>query len=254
MAFAATLGWDALCRNIDLFSTPGGRSKGVDVLLAFDDPQLGERHGIVGEAKIRHPLTGSAVRAEAAMLAKKPAALSPVIHKLTIANELTATRIGLLVYDAQPYSSQKLSEALSALQRAGLTRAEWPREVLVMAPDHPRRLCRRRRARRAGDFYWPPFDQQAGCWGRCAPPQQLAAGMIAYRSADGTVTLWLRDPLDHDEDFAALTTIAWEWRINVDRIICSSLGPDRWRTVADRWRADATRANKRDTGNVPDGC
>lgn len=42
VAFAATLGWEALCRNIDLFSSTGGQSKGVDVLLALDDPQLEE--------------------------------------------------------------------------------------------------------------------------------------------------------------------------------------------------------------------
>ena len=30
-------------------------AKGVDVLVAYDDPQMGLRLGLVGEAKIRHP-------------------------------------------------------------------------------------------------------------------------------------------------------------------------------------------------------
>lgn len=252
VAFAAALGWETRCRNIDLYSRDGGQSKGVDVLLAFDDAQLGERHGMIGEAKIRHPLKGASARAEVATLAKKVATLGPVVHKLSIANDLTATRTGLLVYDADPYDPQQLSEALSALQLEGLTRAHWPREVLVLAPDTLVGFADTAARAEPSEFYWPPFDQQAGCWGHSAPPQQLAAGMLAYRSADGTVTFWLRDRLDHDDDFAALTTIAWEWRINVDRIVCSSVDADRWRTVADRWRADATRANKRDAGKVPD--
>lgn len=192
------------------------------------------------------------MRAEASTLARKLAALGPVIHKLTIANDLTATRTGLLVYDAQPFSPQKLSEALSALQVVGLTRAQWPREVLVIAPDTLVGFADAVARAQPIEYYWPPFDQRAGCWSRCAPPQQLAAGMLAYRSAEGAVTLWLRDPLDHDEDFAALTTIAWDWRINVDRIICSSVDGDRWRTMTDRWRNDAARANKREPGKVPE--
>src|SRR5215216_5837661 len=83
LAFAKALGWEARCRNIDLFAATGGQSKGVDVLLACDDPQLGERQGIIGEAKIRHPLTGK-VRDDVARLAKKIADLSGTIPKLSI--------------------------------------------------------------------------------------------------------------------------------------------------------------------------
>ncbi len=252
VAFAATLGWEACCRNIDLFNTTGDQSKGVDVLLAFDDPQLGERHGIIGEAKIRHPLKGSAIRAEVGVLAKKLATLGPVVHKLTIGNDIVSTRVGLLVYDAAPFSAASVSEGLSALQQQGLSRAQWPREVLVLGPDTLVGFSDVVGRAQPDQYYWPPFEQQTGRWSRCAPPQQIAAGMLAYRSRDGTITLWLRDPLDHDDDFDALTMIAWEWRINVDRIVCSSVDRDRWRTVGDRWRADADRASKRDVGKVPD--
>ncbi|MEN3281463.1 MAG: hypothetical protein V7607_2603 [Solirubrobacteraceae bacterium] len=253
VAFAATLGWDARCRNVDLFNTTGDQSKGVDVLLAFDDPQLGERHGIIGEAKIRHPLTGSATRSEVAVLAKKLAILGPVVHKLSIANDIVSTRIGLLVYDAAPFSPASMSEALSALQEEGLSRAQWPREVFVLGPDTLVGFGDVVGRAEPEQYFWPPFDQRPGRWSRCAPPQQVAAGMLAYRSSDGTVTLWLRDPLDHDEDFRALPMVAWEWRINVDRIVCSSVDRDRWRTIADRWRLDAERAAKREAGKVPDG-
>ena len=102
------------------------------------------------------------------------------------------------------------------------------------------------------EYYWPPFEQQEGRWGKAAPPQQIAVGMLAYRSADGTVSLWLRDQLEHDDDFAAIPMVAWEWRINIDRIVCSSVDRDQWRTCADRWVAEAKQARLRDVGQVPD--
>lgn len=135
IAFAKTLGWEARCRNNDLFNATGDQSKGVDVLLAYDDPQLGERQGIVGEAKIRHPLKGSGVRSDVGVLAKKVATVGPVIHKLTVGNDIVATRTGVLAYDASPFDPDAFSEALSALQQQGLSRAHWPREVLVLGPD-----------------------------------------------------------------------------------------------------------------------
>lgn len=75
--------------------------------------------------------------------------------------------------------------------------------------------------------------------------------MLAYRSADGTTTLWLRGALAHDDDLSALPMIAWEWRLNVDRIVCSAVDRDRWRALADRWRAEAKRVEKREVGRVP---
>jgi hypothetical protein len=251
VAFFTTLGWEARCRNIDLFTTTGDQSKGVDVLLALDDPQLGERHGVIGEAKIRHPLKGAGMRNEIATLAKKLATLGPVIPKLSLSNDVVATRTAVLVYDANPFLPTSVSEALSAIQQTGLTRAQWPREVLVFTPDTLVGFSDVVRHAEPKEYYWPPFDQRAGAWGSSAPPQQVAAGMLAYRSINDTVVLWLRDPLDHDDDFAALTTIVWDWRINVDRIVCSSVNQDRWRTIADRWRKDAERSSKRDVGRVP---
>jgi hypothetical protein len=253
VAFAATLGWDARFRNIDLYAATGGQSKGVDVLLAFDDPQLGERHGIIGEAKIRHPLKGAGIRNEVATLGKKVAELGSTVHKLTNAEDILLTRLGLLAYDASPYNSKTLSEGLSALDLKGLTRAEWPREVFVIGPDSLIGLADALGADEPVQYFWPPFDQQPGCWGKCAPPQQVTAGMLACRAPDGTVTLWLRDSLEHDDDFGAVPMIAWEWRINVDRVVCTSVDPDRWRVMRSRWEAEARHASNRDIGHVPDG-
>jgi hypothetical protein len=253
VAFAAGLGWQSRYRNIDLYVREGGQSKGVDVLLACDDPQLGERHGFIGEAKIRHPLTGS-VRTDVARLAAKVALLGGTIPQLSNANDLMTTRVGILVYDAKPFSASRLSEALAGLEPVGLTRAADPREVLVLAPDT---LIGLSDAFGAGalpaEFYWPPYDDRPGAWGASAPAHQVAVGLLAWRGIDGTITLWLRDPPDHDDDFPEFASIAWEWRINVDRVVCSSLSRDRWRTVADRWRVSAKQSKDRDTGHLPDG-
>lgn len=251
VGFAAALGWEALCRNIDLYHTTGAQSAGVDVLLAFDDPQLGRREGIIGEAKIRHPLRPSAAREEIALLARKLDRLGPVIARLDLAEDLVVTRTGLLVYDAAPYDPARHSDGLSAIQQDGLSRAHWPREVLTLAPDTLVGLADCLGAESDIQFFWPPFDQRPGEWSSCAPPYQVAAGMLAFRSR-GTVTLWLRDALDHDEDFLALSTIAWEWRMNIDRIFCSSVTRDRYMTVVDRWRKQAKQAARREVGKLPD--
>jgi hypothetical protein len=249
--FAASLGWEARCRNVDLYHTTGEQSAGVDVLLALDDPQLGLREGILGEAKIRHPLRPGTAREEVVLLARKLGKLGPIVGKLDIAEDLVVTRTGLLVYDAAPYDSARHSEGLSAIQQDGLSRAHWPREVLVLAPDTLVGLADCLGAKASTQFFWPPFDQRSGEWASCAPPHQIAAGMLAF-GCGGTVTLWLRDELSHDEDFTALSTIAWEWRINVDRIVCSSVKPDRYMAVVDRWRKQAEQAARREVGKLPD--
>ncbi len=251
VAFAAALGWDARCRNIDLYNSTGEQSSGVDVLLAFDDPQLGCREGMIGEAKIRHPLRPGNARSEVSLLARKLAKLGPVVPKLSLAEDLITTRTGLLVYDAAPFDPIQHSEGLSAIQQDGLSRSLWPREVLVLGPDTLIGLADCLAEKPSPRYFWPPFEQRAGTWASCAPPHQVAAGVLAFR-VGRTTTLWLRDDLDHDEDFMELTTIAWEWRINIDRIVCSAVKRDRYLAVVDRWRTQAKQSRNRDTGRVPE--
>jgi hypothetical protein len=251
VAWMTTLGWEARCRNVDLFNETGSQSKGVDALVAYDDPQLGERLGLIGEAKIRHPLRADRTQNEVATLAKKLATLAPVISKLSVGEDIHATRTGLLIYDASPFNPETLSEALSSVQPVGTTRAEWPREVWVLGPDTLIGMADAFDRAPPAKFYWPPFDRTGGKWSRVAPPHQVGAGVLAWRSADRKVTLWLRDPLPHDEDFPAIRSIAWEWRLNLDRIICSSVTRDSWRAQRTRWEAEVRKADNRDLGHVP---
>jgi hypothetical protein len=252
VAMAGELGWEARCRNIDLFDGTGGQSSGVDVLLAFDDPQLGERQGIIGEAKIRHPLKPAGVREDVSVLARKLATLGQIVSRLEVGKDIVSTRTGLLVYDATPYDPAILAKALSELEQRGLSRAQWPRAVLAIGSDTLIGLADCVTSSKAAHFFWPPFMRQPGVWSNCAPPAQIAAGMLAYRSTDGTTTLWLRDPLSHEDDFGALTTIAWEWRLNIDRIVCSSVDRDHYRAVGEHWRALARRTRDREVCRVPD--
>jgi hypothetical protein len=97
VAWMTALGWKARCRNIDLYANDGEQSKGLDVLAVYDDPQLGHRLGLVTEAKIRHPLRADKTQKEVAALARKLATLVPVIPKLSIGEDIHATRTGLLV-------------------------------------------------------------------------------------------------------------------------------------------------------------
>lgn len=251
VAFAGELGWRARCRNVDLYARRGDQSRGVDVLLACDDPQTGERQGLIGEAKIRHPLTGG-VREDVARLSAKVAALGGTIPQLRHCNDLLATRTGMLVYDAKPFDPNKLAEALAAIEPEGLTRAALPREVVVLAPNTLVGLADAFQLHPPHEFFWPPFDMTAGEWSPCAPPHQVGVGLLAWRDPAHSVSLWVRDPIVHDDDADELSTIVWDWRIDVDRIICSSLSRDKWRTLADRWRVTAGHSINRSTGHLPD--
>lgn len=254
VAWMGELGWDVRCRNIDLFARDGAESKGVDVLAAFDDPQLGQRCGLIGEAKIRHPLRADKTQKEVAALAKKLADLSKTIAKLDIAQDITTTRSGLVLYDAQPYDAEAalLGQAVSTMQLVGTTRSEWPREVWAVGPDTLVGMADAFARCAPAEFYWPPFGRSGGEWCSSAPPFQVAVGMVAWRDADGRVCLWLRDPLAHDEDFSYLWSLMWEWQINVDRVVCSSVSRDRWRTQRARWELDAKKARSRGVGLLPD--
>jgi len=252
VSWMTELGWEVLCRNIDLFAQNGHQSKGVDVLGAFDDPQLGNRYGLVGEAKIRHPLRADKTQKEVAALSHKLGALVPVIPKLSIGEDIHATRTGLLVYDAQPFNPAKLSEALSTMQPVGTTRSEWPREVWALGPNTLIGMADAFSRFEPTKFYWPPFERQGGKWSSVAPPQQVGAGVLAWKSRRGKVCLWLRDPLPHDEDFPAISALAWEWQIDIDRIICSSVSRDHWRTQTKRWEAETKKAKNRGIGRLPD--
>ncbi len=249
VAFAATLGWNARCRNIDLFASTGGQSSGVDVLLAFEDPQLGRHYGVIGEAKIRHPLTPAKAREDIAVLSRKLVKLAPSVQK--IAQDLVVTNTGLLVYDATPFDPAKHAHGLAAIHQDGLSRGLRPRHVLVLGPDTLVGLADALEPKPTAEFYWPPFEQREGRWSRSAPPMQVAVGMLAFRTGP-TTTLWLRDDLEHDEDFMALMEVAWEWRINIDKVICSAVKRDRYMAIVDRWREQAKRSHNREVGRLPD--
>jgi hypothetical protein len=251
VAWMAALGWDARCRNIDLYANEGDQSKGVDVLAAYDDPQLGHRLGLVTEAKIRHPLRADKTQKELAAVARKLATLAPVIPKLSAAEDIHATRTALLVYDASPYEPAKLADALSTVQPVGTTRGEWPREVWTIGPDTLVGMADAFSRAEPAAFYWPPFERTAGAWTAIAPPHQVGAGVLAWRTSLGKVSLWLRDPLPHDEDFPAISDLVWDWQIDVDRIICSSVTRDHWRTQTSRWASEVKKAANRGIGLLP---
>lgn len=246
------LGWSERCRNIDLFHEEGEQSKGVDILGAFDDPQLGERHGLIVEAKIRRQLQASKTHSELSTLASKVAKLGPVVSRIETCQDIHVTRTGILVYDTKPFDPAKLRTILSGFHPAGTTRSEWPREVMVIGPDSLIGLADAFNLAAPHKFFWPPFQRSAGEWNAAAPPRQVTAGVLAWKSRNGKVSLWLRDDLRHDDDFLWISELVWEWRIDVDRIICSSLSREHWATQRARWESVARKAANRDTGRVPD--
>ncbi|WP_210492473.1 hypothetical protein [Patulibacter sp. SYSU D01012] len=246
-----SLGWDPLCRNVDMYARTNEQSKGVDLLAAFDDPQLGHRQGLIAEAKIRHPLQGSKVRTEVAILAQKVAQLASQVPRLDVGEDVHVTQLGLIVYDAHPFDPEKLATALSVMQPKGMTRAEWPKTVLVVGPDTLIGLADAFSKAEPKRFFWPPYDRTPGKWAHAAPPWQVTAGVLAWRTHDRKRVLWLRDPLPHDDDLPSVCAIAHDWQINFDRIICSSLSRDRWATQRTRWESEAKKAKRRQVGNVP---
>jgi hypothetical protein len=262
-AMAATLGWRPVCHNVDVFIKNDGSnpSRGIDALWSLENPQTGQKDGILGEAKVHKNQAGlSALQEELQTLHDKMTRFSD--RQSFAANEyirkhVDAIRWGLLAHRTAPWDPVKASDALRSVALQALHRIANVTTIVFAGPDVLESLADCVLLRPGGgdpltpeSFYWPAYEDADAVWANCCPPHQLGEGMLAYKTADDRTVLWFRDTLTV-ADMSHIKDIAFEWRLDVNVVVFSGLSRTAWGLLPDAWRNTADSANTRRTGTLP---
>lgn len=260
VAMGRDLGWHPVFRNIDFYleSKGQGPARGIDVLWAVRNARDGKQYGWVQEAK-RHDGMGrysvEAVRQEVQTLAGKVSRLQS-LERFRKHREISRRRLelvgGILTHKTPGFQPETMAARLQNLQLVGKQGGIRPVRVLFYGPDTLNSLAEGfDRHGKPASFYWPPSLAANGAWGDACPPEQLAAGMLAWRSGDGKTVLWLRQDLHHD-DLDALAEIAFHWDIDPDHVLFSYLTPEQMRLIGQSWQELAQETGDRKVGRLPD--
>lgn len=248
------LGWRLCCRNVDIFVEHNGQSqsKGVDILWAIANPITGEDDGLIHEAKVHGEQRPGNIAAEATTLHGKIDRInkSP-LRSLPQTRTIRTVRSGLLSHRTNDYVPSKSATALGECGARPGSRGIKPRWIGFTGPDRLNALADAvLLTGKAESFYWPSNGRRPGTWSPCAPPRQVAHGMLVYR-VDNEVVLWTADTLTH-LDAEAYAQMAWHHDLSFDRVICSFLSPDDWAIERDGWRHVAEQYRGRRHGRLPD--
>jgi hypothetical protein len=263
-AMARTLGWTTVCHNVDVFIKNDGSnpSRGIDALWSLENPQTGQKDGILAEAKVHRkqsPL--STLQEEFQILHDKMTDFSnrqAFSSNEYIRKHVDAIRWGLLAHRTSPWDPARASDALRSVELQALHRIAHVTTIVFAGPDVLESLADCVLLRPGGGdpltpalFYWPAYEEADAVWANCCPPQQLGEGMLAYKTADDRTVLWLRDTLTV-ADMSHLKDIAFEWRLGVSVIVFSELSRSAWGLLPDAWRNTAESTKTRRTGTLPD--
>jgi hypothetical protein len=262
-AMGRDLGWDLVFRNIDfqLARTHAqAATRGVDVLWSVADPRDGKNYGWLEEAK-RHDGMGrysqQSVHEEVHTLASKVTRAANLQafreHRETKSRRLQLIG-GMLAHRTPAFDPATMATRLQDLQLAGKQGGVSPVRVVFYGPDTLNALAEALdRHGKPQSFCWPPTLKASAAWGPACPPEQLALGMLAWKTAEGQTVLWLRQDLQH-QDLDAIAEVAYAWGIDPDHVLFSELTQEQWRLVADGWRELARVTRGRPTGRLPDAA
>jgi hypothetical protein len=249
-----SLGWKPVCRNIDLYVDKRVESRGVDVLWAITNPRDDTVEGWIGEAKRKRNETtfrASKLKSEVLELRKKIAKFDratfyghPSIQRAGISRLVG----GVVAISGSGLDDEKIYGALEEMEFSHNEEGLRPTKVVLLAPSTLNGLADAiRRVRTMPDsmpaqFYWPATAERLeGIWASACPPQQLAAGLVAF-DQDGRIVLWVRDGLTHHE-VEAYVEIARGWRLGFDIVAFTDLTQENLRTVQDGWKHAAEQLN-----------
>lgn len=255
VAMADTLNWDVVCRNVDVYMKDDQESRGVDVLLSIWNPRADEPHGWVSEAKCHETQAPSKIQEELQALHKKVSGLGnseKFKNHTAIKPKVKHLVGGILAHRSESYNPARTQSALLDLELRPKTRGIAPPRYAFFGADTLEALadCFAHRGK-PKEFFWPQTEQHNGIWHKCCPPEQIAAGMLAYRSTSAKTVFWLRDGLDHN-DIPAIAAICHAWGIDPDYVVCSELDADHWHSVKSAWEQQAVETGQRSHGRLPD--
>ena len=256
---ADTLGWKVVASSVDTWLPPTRRSQGLDGLWATANPRTGRGDGWVIEAK-RH---GDPARLTAKLLGEEIQTLRDKIVKLRdqprrfledpqIARHIQDLPGGLLFHHCRGFPRAKVRSLLADASLRGRSQGPRPVRVLMIGADDLNALgVAVGRYGAPSEFWWPTSSHADAAWSPVCPPEQLAAGLLFYRTeAHGTVLL-LRDELER-RDVEAICDLAWRFGQDIDVVACAALRPERARLLSHAWDDARRVAAQRDRGRLPD--
>lgn len=251
-----TLGWELVCRNVDMFvKQKPGSSRGIDVLWSVLNPQLDRKEGWITEGKCHQTPAPSKLESEIQTLHDKVARLGNLESFRThpeIQRHIESLVGGMVAHRSNGFDREAAAQALLGLELRNKRRGLQPVEILFYGPDSLEALADAfLRFGEPVEFFWPPTSSGSSEWSSNCPPRQLAAGLLAYRTTKGEVALWWRDGLVH-HDLAAVAAIARAWGIDIDLFICSFLTREHLRVVRDAWNREVAHSQDHKTGRLPD--
>lgn len=246
-----TLGWKVLDCNVDVWLSDDQKdAAGVDLIIAYRDPQHSHQNdGWLLEGK-RHDgpgrYTSKQIGDEVQRLRKKVASLDG--KKRFTEHERVRPHVdrlvgGVLAHYSADYDAAKARNALEGMTLSGHSFGVDPLRIAYLGPDTLNGLAEAFDL--TGDpneFLWPVSMNAEQKWSPVCPPDQLAAGLLAWRTGTQTV-MWLRDTLEH-ADIPALERIARVWGISFDLVVVTELTQEKLARLRATWEEVASDSQK----------
>jgi hypothetical protein len=252
-AFASTLGWNVVYRNQDVYLDEESRkSRGLDILLAISSPRSELNEGWLMDGKLHADSDAyvPSTRDEIEALREKTRKIRATAHRHgeEMKEQVDQMAGGMLVHGTTKYDPEKARRWLAGYSfQHGTERAIDALRVLFLGTDTLNGLGAAFARRGLGiprEFFWPPTGTYDAVWHRSCPPEQLAAGLIAYKNADDERILWLRGTME-EADVGALPELAAKWNLTFSAIVYTDLTEQEWRGgLSDLWTA-RTRSGAR---------
>lgn len=150
---------------------------------------------------------------------------------------------GIIALSSDGFDEERNYAALEDIELSHNEEGAQPTQVLFLGPSTLNGLADAiRQIDKPASFYWPPTTKYDGSWARQCPPQQLAAGLLAFKTEHKKKVLWARDTLMHNE-VEAYVEIARAWGISFDVVAFTALAPEGWRITQDGWTHAVERLN-----------
>lgn len=255
-----TFGWRVVCRNVDVVIKNGEPSRGIDLLLAINNPWNSHVEGWLLEGKRKKDAqkryTTTELRDEIQTLRDKVAGLRG--SSRFYANDLVKrARIrtlagGMLAHRSEDFPEVKVRSIFREFDLARNEEAVEPTRIAFLSPrtligiaDAFNHIGPPRR------FLWPPSaPQRKAHWAQTCAPEQLAVGLLVYENVERRKVMWVRGGVAqrHMHGFADLV---WTLGIDVDIVAFTDLNGDERRTLAQAWRDVAASCKERPKGRLP---
>lgn len=257
--FAKTVRWGLITSSADTWLPPTRRSQGLDAICAVPNARAGRGDGWVLEAK-RH---GDASRYTHALLTEEVQRLRDKVVSLQgqpqrflrdpqIAPHIQEMAGGILFHHCRDFPRERVRTLLGDLTLHGRAHGPRPVRVLLIGPDDLNSLgeaiCR---YGSPIEFWWPAGADAVAAWAPACPPEQLAAGVVFFRTAQHGTVLLIREELER-RDLEAVSDLVWRFGHDVDVVACASLQPEKLKILAGAWREVRNAASRRDSGRLPE--